>query len=306
MPGARGTTLAERVKRKVADAYRARLESMPEDSPFRQRIEHYMSWDAWLGELWPDAQRYMVLHEQGAPRPYHYRWLIPSVAAGDRRRWSAIAIGSMVGMVPAMRVLTGRWAPGLFVFGLPGVWATHRRCPPLVDAPAMFLAICAAAATRRRWWVPAVALSLMAGASKESAPVFASLYAGSPVPLVGMVAPVVRHLQEPGQDITNDYSHYVLEHPFEAGWAAHRGKAQDWKYWVAPWGGLVAGVAKPDLRSVLTVGLSYGQCLVATDGSRLFQWAWPVLAERTVEVAGDGWPLLLLFHSFNPWRGEGA
>lgn len=293
-------TLLDRARK----LYQERLELLPPESPYRARIEELVSWEHWLGTLWPDAQRYLVAHEQGAPRPYHYRWLAPWVCRGDRRRWTAVAYGSMIGMVPAMRLLTGRWVPGLFVFGLPGIWTTHRRCPPLVDAPAMFLAVLAAAATRRRRWVSAVILSLLAGATKETAPVFAALYAGNLLPLVGLAAPAVRHRQEPGPDITDDFSHYVLEHPWETGWLGHRGRSQDWRYWLSPWGGCLLGLTG-DTRTVLTVAAAYGQCAVGWDGSRLYQWAWPVLADNATARAGDWWPLVLAAHAFNPWRGEG-
>lgn len=251
----------------------------------------------------PDGLRYFAMARgEGAPKPYHYRWLLPRLLGEDKKKWRAVSLGSLAGMVPAMRWLTGRWAPGLFVFTLDGVAGTAHRYPVLTDAPAMLAAIMAAAATRQKRWTLAVVLSVLAGTMKESSPVFAATYSTNLLPLVGLISPAVMAMIEPGDDIPGEgFSHDCLTHPVWAAWWKRRGQAVDWKLWVLPWGGLLAGL-RGDFRTVSTVVASHAQCVAAVDTERLTQWAWPVLAENTVDVMGKSWPVALTAGWFNPWR----
>ena len=265
---------------------------------------------AWLtavidpdGQITPDGLRYEAMARgEGAPKPYHYRWLLPRLLGTDRVRWRRVSWWSVLAMIPAMRLLTGKWSTGLFVLTADGVTGSARKYPVLVDAPAMLLAILTAAAARRRMWVTSVVLSLVAGATKETAPVFAACYAWNPVPLVGLLAPAVRSFTEPGPDVEGEgFSHACLTDPLWASWWARRDRAFDVKLWVAPWGGLLAGL-KGDPKTAVTVAASYAQCVAAVDAERIYQWAWPVLAENTVQRGDDVWPLALVAGWFNPWK----
>ena len=82
-------------------------------------------------------------------------------------------------------------------------------------------------------------------------------------------------------------------------WVAREGTAQDWRLYVAPWGGLLAGM-HGDRRTVTALLLAYAQLLVAVDTSRLTAWAWPVLADNVTDR--EWWPLALAASYFNPWR----
>lgn len=107
---------------------------------------------------------------------------------------------------------------------------------------------------------------------------------------------------EPGDDVPGEgFSHDCLTRPFWAAWWKRRGQAADWKLWVLPWGGLLAGL-RGDLRTVSTVAAAHAQCVAAVDTERLTQWAWPVLAENTVDTMGEAWPVALVAGWFNPWR----
>lgn len=292
---------------RLQDRARAWLDRLDLDNPYQRRLRELCSWDPWLGHLGPDAQRYLVAHDQGAIRPFHYRWLTPWFCRSDRRRYTVVSYASLAAMVPAMRWYTGKWSPGLFVFGLPGVWDTARYCPPLVDAPAMALAISSAAAIKRGQWGLGITLSLAAGATKESAPLFAALYAWNPLPLIGFLAPLIRHFQPAGDDVfgPDDFAHYVLDHPFETAWSTRQGRSKDVRLWLTPWGALLLGLTQPNRQTLMTVTAAYGQCAAATDNARLYSWAWPVLADNTVETTGNWWVLALLAHLLNPWKGQG-
>ena len=257
------------------------------------------AWDD-LGTLSSDSWRYLALAKgEGAPKPYHYRWLWPKVLGEDRKKWARVSTASAVGMVPAMWWLTGNPASGLFVFTLHGVWDMARRHPVLTDAPSMLAAIVAAAATKHRRWEIAVAASLVAGAGRETAPVFAALYAWHPLPLVGLISPLIRERQPEGPDITDDFSHDCVVRPVGAAYQARQGQAKDWRLWVAPWGGLLAG-GRGDARTALTLLAAYAQTLVAVDTTRLVQWAWPVLADNVTRT--QWWPAALAVSTFNPYR----
>lgn len=293
----------EQLRDRAKAEFDARVEKL---SPEHQiQVRDLLSWPRWWGSLGPDASRYVVAHERPVPRPYHYRWLIPKLCQGDRRKFTAVTYASLLGMVPAMRWYTGRWEPGLFLFGLPGVWHINRYCPYLADPPAMLAAIVSAAAVKRGQWGLGIAASLVGGSIKETAPVFAALYAWNPLPLIGLIGPALQHLKPEGEDITDDASHYVLEHPFETAYSYRVGQARNWRLWVAPWGALLLGL-RADAQTVATVGAAYGQLLAATDNERLYQWAWPVLARNTVESAGDFAMAAVVAHTVNPWKGSGG
>lgn len=301
-----GRSAVERLRERVRVEYEARLEKMKPEH--QAKVRDVLSWPYWWGNLGPDAARYTVAHQQAVPRPYHYRWLIPKLCQGDRRKFTVVTYGSLLGMVPAMRWYTGRWEPGLFLFGLPGVWHINRYCPYLADPPAMLAAIVSAAAVKRGQWGLGIVASLVGGATKETAPLFAALYAWNPLPLIGLIAPALQHLKPAGEDLTDawlEHSHYVLEHPFETAYDARVGQAKNWRLWVAPWGALLLGL-RADPQTVATVGTAYGQLLGATDNERLYQWAWPVLARNTVEATDKFSLAALVAHLVNPWKGSGG
>lgn len=279
-------------------------------NPWHQQVRRWLDVDT--GGLSYDGVRYLPSHERRVPKPYHYRWLVPALARGDRRRYARITTASLAAMPLAMRWLTGRWTPGLYMFGLTGVYKLNRQLPVLVDTPAMLAAITSAAAFRNGHPVLGVGLSLVAGATKESAPLFAALYAWDPRALIGLAAPLLRGLQKPGADpvaeLAGDHTFALkaLTHRLETAWQAHGKHATNGRQWVTSWGALLAGLIHPTPQLAATLAASYGQCVVSTDTSRLYQWAWPVMAERTVANLPAGWGLLALVgHLFNPLRNDG-
>lgn len=257
-------------------------------------------WRDDLGELSSDSWRYLAMAKgEGAPKPYHYRWLLPRLLGEDRRKWATVSTASVAGMVPAMWWLTGNPASGIFAFTLHGVWNMARSYPVLTDAPAMLAAIVAAAATKHRRWEIAVAASLIAGGCRETAPVFAAVYAWHPLPLIGLISPIVRELQAEGPDITEDFSHTCVTDPVGATDQVRAGSSGDWKLYAAPLGGLVAG-GRGDVRTAAVLVLAYAQLAVAVDTARLIVWAWPVLADNVTRT--QWWPAALAVSAWNPHK----
>lgn len=261
----------------------------------------------------PDGARYVALARgERLSRPFHFRWLIPTLCGESPKRWQVMQRASLLGMLPAAVWFGGIGWQGLFVaafvVGCAGVWRFGWTWPVLVDAPAMLLALLAAASLRQSHAYPLIVLSvlcaLLAGATKETSPVFAALWCWSPIPLIGLLAPAVRMLWKQGSDVLDDENRWILDHPFKASRKYHAGFPP--AAWVLPWGVGVVALAHVSWPLALTLAAAYAQCAIATDTVRLYQWAWPVVALGVVGVVPVVWLLpLAVVHAVNPFAGDG-
>lgn len=241
------------------------------------------------------------------PRPFHYRWLTGRLCGRSPARWQQMAYVAVVLYGLLLWAYTGAWVAIVVPFGLAGIMF-NVRYPVLVDLPAMCAALAAAICVEHGWWPAAIALAVVAGCTKETGPVFAALWAWSPIPLVGLAAPAIRHLfWKAGADMPADAdAAFALKHPFRAGWQAHAGRLYDWRLWVAPWGPILAGTGPMSVQLAATVTVAYGQCAAATDTVRLYVWAAPVLAANLFDVVPAAWWLpLAAAVVFWPWKGDG-
>jgi hypothetical protein len=188
----------------------------------------------------------------------------------------------------------GGWQ-GLFVaavpVGLGGIWRFNHTYPVLVDIPAMVCALLAACLTMNGLWWAAIPVVLVAGMVKETSPVFAAAFAWNPILLVGLLAPAVRHLQRDGEDVLDAENAWILAHPFRAARKYHR--HDQFGSYVIPWGVAIIGLAALDVQLGAVLCLAYAQLLVATDTTRLYQWAWPTLAVAAAGVVPAVWLLPL-------------
>jgi len=264
----------------------------------------------------PDGRRYLAIaNGERVARPFHYRWLVPWICGTHARRWRWTAEISTAGLA-----LTAAWwvqlhgfdwryqlAAPFLVAGLMGVWGFNRTYPVLVDAPAMLLALLAACTLEAGWWPAAIVFVLLAGATKETAPGFAALWAWNPVLLVGLVAPAIRFLQRSGEDVLDERNAWILAHPFRAAREFHQGRWLDWRLMVAPWGVLLTALWEPDVQLVVVLAVAYGQLLVATDSVRLYQWAWPAaLVAALGVVPAELLAVAVIAHLYNPFAGDGC
>ena len=258
----------------------------------------------------PDGQRYLAMASgQRIARPFHLRWLIPKVCGKSPTNWRAVQYASLLGLLPAAVWYGGFGWRGLFValfiVGCSGVWKFNWRWPVLVDAPAMLLALTAAASAKHGIWPLAVVLALACGCVKETSPIFASLWAWSPVLLIGLVSPTLRALWRAGDDVLDEENAWILEHPIRASVKYHKG-IPTWA-WVLPWGAGVVALANGSPQLWATLLVAYAQCLVATDSIRLYQWGFPVVAVAAAGAVPLAWlPVLLAVHLVNPFAGEGG
>lgn len=261
----------------------------------------------------PDGVRYLTMAEgQRVARPFHYRWLLPAVCGPWPSNWRNVTRVSIVLLAPAMFWYAGGGWPGVAAaampFGLSGVMFNWRR-PVLVDAPALLLAVVAAALVDHNMWGAAVLVALVAGCCKESAPAFAACYCWNPVPLVGLIPVAVRHLQRAGDDVPQldaDH-HWLAAHPFKAGWLSNQKVGANWPWWLLPWGACLVGLANLDVPAAVTLTVGFATVWMATDWHRLWVWAFPPLAVAAVTAVPESWLLLLVVgHMANPFKGEGV
>lgn len=264
-------------------------------------------------KLTPDGRYYLAMHKRRVPRPFHLRWFLPVVLRANLKAWQAVTRISIVAVAIFTVIYTGNLWMACVAF-LPKL-TTQWRYPVLTDAYGLATALAAALAAMNGWWPAAIALTVLAGCARETAPVWAAVFAWNPILLVGLAPVAVRWLQKPGVDTSGDQGAYLAAHPIKAGQAGHRGHWFNPYVMIVPWGGLIAGIAllgvdvnwwgfagKAQLVVALTV--AYAQLLVATDCWRLYQWATPVLALACV-TALPAWllPFVALTVVFNAWSG---
>ena len=257
----------------------------------------------------PDGLRYL---HPNPPAPFHRRALLPWLCGADPKRWIAQAwIGYALIFVGTF-ALVGGWqglAAAALVAVLPGIMLGLVH-PVLVDTTALGLATVAAALWVHDLQIPAVAVVLLAGAAKESAPVFAAVFAWNPVLIVGLVAPLLIGLvRRPGEMPGMGKHHqWILEHPIKASLKYHDGMLRSLSpVLVYPWGACVVALAAASWQLAAALALGYAQLLIATDSVRLYQQAAPVVAiAATTAVDPVWWPVLLALTAFNPARGDGV
>lgn len=254
--------------------------------------------------LTPDGVRYMTAARRRVARPFHLRWLLPRLCGDSLRRWTVVSRASVVA-IGLLGAVYARSPWMVCIAFLPGVTFNWRH-PVLVDAAGMALAL--AAAVVFPWcWPAALALALVAGCVRETAPVWAAIYAWHPILLVGLVPVAVRWLMRQGDDVLDAENRWIIDHPIKASLKYHAGRWNDPLLLVAPWGGLLAGLAALTTQVEVAIAAAYAQLLVATDSVRLYQWAAPVLAAACVHVL-PAWalPFVALGVIFNPWKGPGV
>lgn len=251
--------------------------------------------------LTPDGVRYFAASERPVPRPFHLRWLLPKVLGTNRVAWRACTYLSVAAVGLLSWAYTGSpWMVSLAL--LPSFLFTLRH-PVLVDAPAFALALASGVVWPHNE-AAAVALAVAAACVRESAPVWAAIYAWSPWPLLGLVVVTVRWGMRTGPDPAGYDAD--LAHPLRSSLKYHRGQWLDPMLMVAPWGPMLVGLAAMSPQLGVALAAAYGQLLIATDSVRLYQWAAPVLALGVVAVVPPAWlPLVALGIVFNPWKGDG-
>lgn len=236
--------------------------------------------------LSPDGVYYLRAVTGPVPRPYAFRWALPWAIGEDPKQWRNFT-RLYLALTPAVAWsyfgtmgLAG-WTRAFAVTllcVLPGVWRTASRYPVLTDAPAFALTLATAHLVRDGHPWLAGLLALLLGATRESGPIFAALWAWHPLPLVGLLAAGWwRKHAEP------DAAH--LLHPIRSALALRHAVGFDWRFYVKPWGAALAGLAvAPSWQLAATLVVAHAQLFTALDTVRLAVWAAPVLVVAAVQV----------------------
>ncbi len=245
--------------------------------------------------LSPDGFFYLCAAKgEKVPRPFAYRWLLPAVLGDRPWRWVLCTALSLAALGPLAWGFFGTFGldgpARLFAVALllllQGVTRTSLRYPVLTDAPGFALTLAAAWAARAGAWWAAGLLSLLAGATRESSPLFAALWAWHPLPLVGLA---VVGWWRPRAEANRPW----LENPVREALLLRRRLGLDGTLYVRPWGAAILGLALPSWQLGATLAAGYLQLLTAQDSIRLYQWAAPVLVVHAAHVLPlNTWPAL--------------
>lgn len=256
----------------------------------------------------PDGACYI---SDNPPSPYHLRVLLPALCKRNPTRWQAATYAGIALTAIGTWALIGGWAgitAALLVLALPST-RFNASNPVLVDAFALGAATCSAALMVHGQVIPALIAALIAGATKETAPVFAALFAWNPLLLAGLIVPLlVRLTRTPGTFTVNEHHRWVLDHPIKASKQYHHCYLLDLHpNLITPWGGCVVALGAPSVQLITTLIVAYLQLIIATDTVRLYQWAAPIVAVSAVSaVSWQWWSLLVVVTAFNPMRGDGV
>jgi hypothetical protein len=267
--------------------------------------------------LGPDASRY-VLAGQGerVAKPFHLRILLPLICRDDLRRWLAVWGASWV--IAAAGLAWWGYEAGFgwpqvaalvaLCLALQGVWGPSVVRPIGVDLPALALGVVAVAACEAGLWPLGVAVILVAASIKESAPVWAALWAWNPVLLVGLIVPAVVHLmRRPVMDRITEQPilRHVHDHPVRSAFEHQRRRHGYRNGWVlvAPWGATLAALVAPSWQLAAVLVVAHLQLVVATDTVRLLHTAaGPAMAFAAVQVIPTPWLLLAVVLHVCWWR----
>lgn len=264
--------------------------------------------------LVPDSRRYVSMAEgRGAPRPFCYRWLLPALCGASLVRWRVASVLGVLLTCIGIVLLCGSWwqaLAGVIVFVALPMTEFNLRNPVLTDSLSLGLATVSAALFVNDLVMLAVLVACVAGMVKESAPVFAALFAFTPWLLLALIPALVRMVVvKPGADVVvGPGIEDTLLHPFRTGVRFHRQMVLERsEYLIAPWGGLLIALTVIDVRLALCLVVAYGQMLMATDTVRLYQWCAPLVIVYAVACVPAPWLLLLVLSVvFNPFRGDGV
>lgn len=281
----------------------------------------------WWSTGWgvsPDGVQYLrMATKQEVPMPYARRWFVPwlmGLGAWDRlpswplrRRWLWLGAGftvfsAVLTAYYAAHTLERRVLAVLLFAGLPGIWRLNVRLPILVDPAAYCAAIGSALLIRSEHPVLGFLLALIGCSVKETVPLFAAVFAWSPVQLFALAGSAMTHyaILEFGR-VNHNPAEAYLRYPMSEARKVH--DFFDLGPKLFPWGAVAVLAALAASANTLTmiaavgVAFAYAQLAVAMDNARLYQWAAPTLI--AVGLSNPPWWVWIaaVVGLFNPYRG---
>lgn len=262
--------------------------------------------------LTPDGRWYLhMAHGRLVPKPFHVRVAMPMLLGTDAIRWAwctrilMCILPLLMGLFVWQRTLS--WPAALFAVAvtptIPG-WQFWWRCPVLVDIPALFLGLLVAVMPVGIAAGIVVGLSLLV---RETAPLFAALYASTPVFAVPLLLyPLISRFIASSDALADARLRNILARPFHHAWRLRRIQFIQPALTFFPWGGLLLAAFNPSWLLLIAVMVAYAQTLRAQDFVRLYALAAPILILSVAQMSPT-WLVLAAFLSWlNPWRKEFA
>lgn len=256
--------------------------------------------------LAPDSLYYQAMRRgERVPAPFCGRWFVPFVMFHQDawKLWAGAACITTTAVAAQQYGIGG----ALLWLGLPmgpRFWARH---PVLVDplaALALWLFVVVPGHDSDiLWWIRAFLL----GGFREQLPLIAAAMHADPRWLVGLLATGAGYVlvRRPA----GSYDNLWIRDPWGAVRKARAGSLFDPLLMVLPWGVVLplALLAWPlwTWQTFAVLAIGYLPIFRATDTARCYLWAAPVLIELAVAapVPAMLWPVLLLLHWSNPYRG---
>lgn len=259
--------------------------------------------------LGPDSSRYMLAGAgETVASPFHLRILAPLICKDRPRRWLlmwSVCWPTLAGLMVLWSRQHGLGWPvaitaAVLLLGLPGVWGPDVVRPVGVDLPAMTLGLGAVvllgANLGATGTILACVLAVQSGLTKESGPVWASLWAWNPILLLGLIGPALVFLftrEEIDKVTARPELRKVHDHPILTARWAHEGQWRDFWVMAAPFGATLACLYHPSLYLLVVLGAAFAQLLVATDTVRLLHTAaGPVVALVAASNLPEKWLLV--------------
>jgi hypothetical protein len=271
--------------------------------------------------------KFYVVDPFPSSAPYCYRW-IPCYFFGkisdtdERIKWWKIAsAASLILSAPilylifetlglsSMQALLGVW----FFVWLHGIFRVNVFFLLLIDQFQIFMLLLTTYCALQGWIAATIILSLISSGFGERAPVFSCIFSMSFWPIFGIFGHIIARKmitpapvpEEPNQDFW-----WLKTSVWKVGHKKNHDKILDFKVMILPWGlcallfpigTYLYGLDNLNMLVSLIIALcvGYAQLLIATDRSRLYQWAFlPVLFFSVIAVPEWAYPIVYLIYPF--------
>jgi hypothetical protein len=252
----------------------------------------------------PDSGYYGSMPFTKVPAPFSFRPLVPLLAGGQGSTWVFLTFLGIVMQSVAMFWLTGSLAGSVLILGLPAGARFSVRHPVLVDAYALGCTLMAAAVGWSVWGL--VLLVPMLALMREQAPVLLALLTGHPWLGLGVLLAPASHAAV-GRETDPARDNAFITYPWRTVQAYRKGHWLSFGHMVLPWGMVLPLAMLTPWTWPMWVALALGivPVLRASDVGRVAMWGAPVLILAAVQapIPPTAWPLVLLIHCLNPYRG---
>lgn len=256
----------------------------------------------------PDGRRYISGNRLAMP--FSLRWLLPSVLGTNRRAWDIVTLSSVF-LIPVAfyyyLTITGfsetkSLIGCALVCGLNGVVLMNYVGKYLTDGFGMLCMILSMIGFQYGI-IYGVLFSLIGSMANEKVFVYTALMSFNPYALIGGVAVLLRYVLY--KHAESDYlgGDAIIKNPLKTGIELHKGFWFSFKRSVLVWGVCIIACMNIDIHLGVVLLVAYGSILLATDSTRLFMWAFPLVVIASLSIFPEQWAVPLIgIHWFNPYR----